>query len=138
MILGTKKRAGEVDRDGIAPAGLGYAGRSTGLAESARVVEGDVEPAIGLYRQRHQRLGIILRADVAGERHGAATAALDLSHQARQFGLAAGADDDLGAFGPEKLGGGYVEAPSLLHKTFSSDFLLNVCYPFSSPATYLS
>src|SRR5258705_5025295 len=84
--------------------------RQTGLAESARVVEGDVEPAIGLYRQRHQRLGIILRADVAGERHGAATAALDLSHQARQFGLAAGADDDLGAFGREQLGGGPADA----------------------------
>src|SRR5260221_13108109 len=91
-MLAAREGAGEVDRDGIAPAGLGYAGRRTGLAESARIVEGDVEPAIGLYRQRHQRLGIILRADVAGEPTGAATAALDLSHQARQFGLAAGCD----------------------------------------------
>ena len=80
------------------------------FAESAGIVEGDIEPAVGLDRQRHQRLGIVLRAHVAGERHRAAAAALDLGDQARQFGFAPCADHDLGAFGREQLGGGPADA----------------------------
>ena len=74
LVLGAQERAGEVDGDGLAPTGFRNASRWAGLAKCAGIVEGDIQPAIGLDRQRYQRLGIILRSDVARERHRAAAA----------------------------------------------------------------
>ena len=88
----------------VVPAGLRDAGAGPALAERAGIVEGDVEPAEFLDGQRHQRLGIVLRAHVAGQRDGLAACRLDLRDQLSSSACAAGADDELGAFGGEELG----------------------------------
>jgi len=45
LMLGAEKRAGEIDGDGIVPAGFGNTGRRATLAQGAGVVESDVQPA---------------------------------------------------------------------------------------------
>ena len=110
LVLGAEERAGQVDRDGLVPAGLGHAGAGAALAQRAGVVEGDVESAEPLDRQRHQGLGIVFGAHVAGQCGGLPAFGLDLGDQAVEFGLAAGADDELGAFGREQLGGRAADA----------------------------
>src|SRR5262249_290579 len=110
LVLGAEKGAGQVDRDGVVPARLRDAGRWTGLADRASVVEGDVEPAEALARERHERLGVVLRAYVAGERRGRSTRGFDLGDKLRELALAPGADDDLCAFGGEELRRGAADA----------------------------
>ena len=110
LMLGAEKRAGEIDGDGIVPAGFGNAGRGTAFAERAGIVERDIQPAEGLDGQRDKGLGIVLGAHVAGECHRAAAVGLDLGDEAREFGFAPCADDHLGAFGCEQLGGGPADA----------------------------
>ncbi|KIU01461.1 hypothetical protein QU38_01510, partial [Staphylococcus aureus] len=110
LMLGAEERAGEIDGDGVVPAGLGDGGGGTGVADDAGIVVGDVEPAVSLDRERDQRPRIVLGAHVAGERHGLAAGGLDLGDEARKLGLAPGADHHLGALRREQFGGGAADA----------------------------
>ena len=89
---------------------FGDAGRGSGFAERAGIVEGDIEAAIGVDGQCNQGLGIFLRAHVARECNRAAAGGLDLGDEACEFGFAPRADHHLRAFGGEQLGGGSADA----------------------------
>src|SRR6516162_732092 len=98
LVLGAQKGASQVDCDGIVPARLRDAGRGTAFTESAGIVVGDVEPAEARYRDCHERLGIVLRAYIAGECGGPPAAAFDLGDEAVEFSFAPRAEDELRAF----------------------------------------
>ncbi len=109
-MLGAEECAGEIDGKGVVPAVCRNPGAGPALAERAGVVEGDIQAAIALDRQRHQRAGVFLAPHIAGERHRVAAGVTDLRHQAVQFGLAAGTDYHPGAFGGKQQGSGAANA----------------------------
>src|SRR5581483_842048 len=76
LMLGAEEGTGEVGRERIVPAGFPDPRRWTGLADRARIVEGDIEPAV--------------LPD--GEGHRFAARRLDFGDQPVEFLLAPGAD----------------------------------------------
>ena len=56
-----------------------------------------------LGRQRHQGLGVVFGAHVAGQRRGGSAFRFDLGEQAGEFGLPAGSDDELWLLPPRRV-----------------------------------
>ncbi|MNY23076.1 hypothetical protein D3C86_1567240 [compost metagenome] len=97
LVLGAEERAGQVDRQRLVPASFRHLGARAALAQRARVVEGDVELAVLLDRQIHQRAGIVFVPDVTRQRDGLAAGGADAGHKGVQFRLAPRANHDLRA-----------------------------------------
>src|SRR5207342_306167 len=88
--------------------------------------------AVASNRQGDERLGVVFRAHVAGERDGVAAIGANLGDEGLQLGIAARTHHDLGAFGGELLGGGTADAGAgarderdLVLQTGHGNFLLS-------------
>src|SRR3569833_1145211 len=104
-MLGAQERAGEVYRECVGPTRFGHTRAGAALAQCARIVEGDIEPAEALDRQGDQRFGVILRANVAGKGYCLAVGGTDFRYELIELLLTPCAEDELRTLFGEQQGG---------------------------------